>query len=387
MLADFIPEQWPASNRNPWPTSVGIITHWTLAKARAEAQRLEGLRQQKRDPKLAVYNPTTAVTLGDVIDWYHDKHLTNPSTQANFTHLTKRLKADLGATPLRDFTRHVLKGWIEGRLTANNAGGLETLLRWLSSAFNQASDSLSGLDIPAGYENPAKGLGSKIPAIANRPRGSYAVSWEDDEWSHIMVAIETAYTNSPLSPLGVMVVEMIMVTGARPSEIATLRWDEIEDHKVKTGAVTLRMKKIIKDRHKTWKNTRRPRQILLGKRGIDILTRAKKYADDTGYTGQFVFPSPKNGNSSTHLKKPLHYAKEIGKLCGIELVAYNFRSAYINHALDELGRGKLEIVAENVGHENSATTLKYYTKNRDSDKATAAMAVDEAFDQYCPTLT
>jgi integrase len=264
--------------------TIGAWPHWTLAKARAEAQRLEGLRQQKRDPKLAVYNPTTAVTLGDVIDWYHDKHLTNPSTQANFTHLTKRLKADLGATPLRDFTRHVLKGWIEGRLTANNAGGLETLLRWLSSAFNQASDSLSGLDIPAGYENPAKGLGSKIPAIANRPRGSYAVSWEDDEWSHIMVAIETAYTNSPLSPLGVMVVEMIMVTGARPSEIATLRWDEIEDHKVKTGAVTLRMKKIIKDRHKTWKNTRRPRQILLGKRGIDILTRAKKYADDTGYT-------------------------------------------------------------------------------------------------------
>jgi hypothetical protein len=26
MLAGFIPEQWPASNRNPWPASVGIIT-------------------------------------------------------------------------------------------------------------------------------------------------------------------------------------------------------------------------------------------------------------------------------------------------------------------------------------------------------------------------
>ena len=25
MVAGFIPEQWPASNRNPWPTSVGII--------------------------------------------------------------------------------------------------------------------------------------------------------------------------------------------------------------------------------------------------------------------------------------------------------------------------------------------------------------------------
>src|SRR3954462_6092212 len=25
MLAGFIPEQWPASNRNPWPASVGII--------------------------------------------------------------------------------------------------------------------------------------------------------------------------------------------------------------------------------------------------------------------------------------------------------------------------------------------------------------------------
>jgi hypothetical protein len=26
MVAGFIPEQWPASNRNPWPTSVGIIS-------------------------------------------------------------------------------------------------------------------------------------------------------------------------------------------------------------------------------------------------------------------------------------------------------------------------------------------------------------------------
>jgi hypothetical protein len=38
MLAGFIPEQWPASNWNPWPTSVGIITleigdkneNWTI---------------------------------------------------------------------------------------------------------------------------------------------------------------------------------------------------------------------------------------------------------------------------------------------------------------------------------------------------------------------
>jgi hypothetical protein len=30
MVAGFIPEQWPASNRNPWPTSVGIIIVVTL---------------------------------------------------------------------------------------------------------------------------------------------------------------------------------------------------------------------------------------------------------------------------------------------------------------------------------------------------------------------
>ena len=28
MLAGFIPEQWPASNWNSWPTSVGIITQY-----------------------------------------------------------------------------------------------------------------------------------------------------------------------------------------------------------------------------------------------------------------------------------------------------------------------------------------------------------------------
>jgi hypothetical protein len=49
MLAGFIPEQWPASNRNPWPTSVGIITQQVGADLAAARQRIELLHGQLTD--------------------------------------------------------------------------------------------------------------------------------------------------------------------------------------------------------------------------------------------------------------------------------------------------------------------------------------------------
>jgi len=162
--------------------TIGEWPHWTLAKARAEAQRLEGFRQQQRDPKTVVYDPKTSVTVGMVIDHYAST-LTHPRTKANFERLARPLKADFGNMALPDFTRLALKEWVERRVTENNAGALESLLVFLSAAFKRACDSLSGMTVPAGYENPAKGLPSRIPAIADRLRGSYAVSWEEDEWA------------------------------------------------------------------------------------------------------------------------------------------------------------------------------------------------------------
>jgi len=57
MLAGFIPEQWPASNRNSWPTSVGII--------RSSPPPPIPLHRADRHQPIAVSAPTMSTACSD----------------------------------------------------------------------------------------------------------------------------------------------------------------------------------------------------------------------------------------------------------------------------------------------------------------------------------
>lgn len=349
--------------------------------ARAKAQEYERMRNEGKDPRATVYDPRAATHLKEVLDDYAT-YLDGRREEGGrkFRNQMKLMKEKLGDAAVQQITPHVIKNFMESHYSAKNAGQAHRVVCQLATAFNRAMQPFSGRTFPIGYRNPADGLADNIDFIRDRTKGSYAVSWEDDEWKRVMAAIRRAYEpDSTLSPIGVMCVEMMLLTGARPSEIKTLQWSEIEDHSVKIGDVTYKMKRIVKERHKTWKATGRPRYIILAKEGMKLLERAKKYADDIGYDGPYVFPSPgKQVNKLPYIATATHYTKGIAKLGGLpDLKPYNFRSAYINHALD-LGI-PLETVAENVAHADIATTSAYYVKNKESKIAAGAIKADEAF--------
>lgn len=260
---------------------------------------------------------------------------------------------------------------------------------------------ISGLDMPPGYTNPFENMLGEITWVKDYVPDSYARSWGSEEWKDIMAGLDASYLaarvkdsldhRSGPSPIGLRCLHLIMLTGTRPEEIQSLRWDQVEPYMTKIGDTTFKVARIVKERHKTWGKTGRARQIIVAKLGLKVLEEQKIWLQDNGYAASpWVFPTPggrrikKDGSpAKPYLADVKDYAKAVSERCklDLDLQTYNFRSAYINFALDSLGMNWLEVVAENVGHVNSSTTLRYYQRNRLDRLIEGAVKTDHAFSE------
>lgn len=359
-------------------------------EAKVEAARLQRMvKVDKRDPRMVAYQPKTATTVTEAIDaWLTAFPNRNTATvKAN----VKPLKAKFGKTNLGDLTRFALKAWCEEEYAAtedrsNRGGACKGMLLNLNAVINWALREDTGIILPPDYKNPCRGLASRIDAIRDRIQTGHAVNWEDEQFRQILRAIEWTYER-PRAKNGLanaMASNLCLVTGARPSEITTLRWDEIE-----TVAGQPSIRRIVKDRHKTWLRTGRPRVITVGPRGIAILDRAQSLREATGYTGPWVFPSPQPARRGKPVRCINHFCRRLSTKVGFEVRPYNFRSAYINHSLEAAeGQGAaafnatLQMVSENVGHTRPQITLAHYIKAKGSQMAESVLVTDAAFDRY-----
>ncbi len=350
-----------------------IIGKWpeiTYAEARQTANSYDRLRAEGRDPKHAAFKPATAPTVREVLD--HHVGGLREDTGRNVRNLYKDILGAHGDTLVRDFSRALLRDWIDAHY-AQRRGSAANLLRNLTAAFNKAERDLT---LCADFKNPAAKLRSDLRIFDDHMSGSYAVAWVPEDWAKMNRGLAAAYADPSVGDVGVMVIELLMLTGARPSEITTLRWDEIE-HIDLGGRQRTR---IIKERHKTWERTGRPKRIVLGAGACAVIEKARDLRGRTGYTGPYVFPQRRTQSNQRreHVHQLTHYTAKIAALSGLPFTPYNLRSAYINHALDSRS-ATLEEVAENVGHTDTRTTLAYYRRLREERLADAAEAADQAF--------
>ncbi|WP_312145315.1 tyrosine-type recombinase/integrase [Brevundimonas sp.] len=359
--------------------------------AKAEAARLQRMvKIEKRDPKMVAYQPKTATTVEEAIDaWLlAHPHRNTPTIVANF----KPLREKFGNINLADLSRHAVKDWAEEEYGAkgnrpNRGGACVGVLASLNAVVNWAlRETDTGVVLPPHYRNPFSGLSSRLEAVRERVRVGHAVNWEVHQFRQILRGIEWTHSRQKAKNgwSNALASNMCLVTGARPSEIVSLRWDEID---TVTGQPGIRT--ITKNRHKTWLRTGRPRVITMGQRGIDILNRCRKIQADNGYIGPWVFPSPQPARKGLHVKCINHYCRTLSKKIGFEVRPYNFRSAYINHSLEAAeGQGSaafnatLQMVAENVGHTKVSMTLGHYVKAKTTAVADSVMVADKAFDRY-----
>lgn len=371
--------------------TLGEFPLMSYADAQVEAARYQRMvKIEKRDPKMVAYQPKTATTVQEAFDaWLLAfPNRNTPTVNAN----VKPLLAKFGKTNLGDLTKSALKAWCEDEYAAkgnrpNRGGSCKGMLMHLNAIVNWAIDNEdTGVVLPTGYRSPTKGLASQVDAIRERVKTGHAVNWEADQFRQILRGIEWTYSR-PKAKNGwsnALASYMCLVTGGRPSEIKSLRWDEISVVPGKPG-----IREITKSRHKTWLRTGRPRVITMGQRGIDILERCRKIQADNGYCGPWVFPSPQPARAGLHVKCINHYCRKLSIKVGFEVRPYNFRSAFINHSLEAAeGQGAaafnatLQMVAENVGHTRPQMTLAHYIKAKGSAVADSVIATDKAFDQY-----
>jgi integrase len=397
------------------------------AKSQADAYRRE--LESGRDPGLLPYRPNQATTLQDVVEFYKTTLPSATSTRSNLDRVARKLLAQHGATPLINITRPMVQQWLDANMwrkpdltelaaiqansmpkslyrkqgsviEVRSPGMAVVLIRYMTAAFHKVIDPVSGLDMPADYHNPFSDMAQWLPWLKDHSPESYARNWGSEQWQEIMRGLNACYlagrykttinNRSGPHPTGTRCLHLIMLTGTRPEEIQSLRWDQIEDYKASIGGAEVKLKRIIKDRHKTWGKTGRSRQIIVAKAGIKVLEEQRQWLDANGLgDSPWVFPSPggkgrvcQDGSpAKPYLADVKDYTKALSQRCNldIDLKTYNFRSAYINMALDALGMNWLEVVAENVGHANSKTTLKYYQRNRMDKLAEGAVRADEAF--------
>ena len=369
------------------------IGEWPTLKyeeAKAKAAYFERVRTvEQRDPKLAVYRPNKATKINAVLDRYEGKmaERTRKTVKSAF----KPVRAKFGENPIYDLTKPILKAWIEGHYAAKGnraprAGAARTMLKYLGAAINDAMNDPDEFEIPTGFKNPVVGLAPEIRLIREHQRGSHAVAWESEEITAIFAALRAAAeSDRGFHKPGLLILELAMLTGARPSELQSAKWSDVE-----RVANDPDLRFIVRDRHKTWKRTKRPRRITITAMGVRVLERARAWAAERGVVSDYIFPISR----ITRRSKVGYYnslntlARALSKdFLTFEIRPYHFRSGYINHTLaanegnvsSEEWLAILEQVAENVGHTDVKITLDHYVRTKPSTVSKAAKLADAAF--------
>jgi integrase len=173
--------------------------------------------------------------------------------------------------------------------------------------------------------------------------------------TRLLSTIEQAFQSPRIGSITLCLMQLILHTGARKEELQSLRREHIK------GNV------ISRDDHKTFKQTQKPRIIHLSEVALRILDRVHSYCVELGADdSEWVFPSVDTKRHRKAYVSELNYPVGlIGEKAGLgKLKPHNFRSLYINFSIDS--GVPIEIVSENVGHANIATTRAHYLKNKKS---------------------
>jgi integrase len=387
---------------NPQYITIGDAKVMRYEDARAQAQYFDENKRIGFDPNMLNYARKRTASINDAIENYIEYLKARAPELRDENHvyikncrsLLRDLSSRYGNTELASFSRVNARNFLTenfgtrlvdaqkesgAKNTWRPGSGLKVIAT-AAQVWRRALDRLSGLDCGDAVQVWGDDLKSYISALRHYRPGSHAVAWTPSQRESIIAALESAETrmrgkrNIPtgMSPVSAIFLQMLLYTGARPSEIQSLRWDEVIEYRAtytdESGVChDVPMTKIIKNIHKTEDKTRKPREIILSSAAIDVIEKARRLRAVAAYDGIYVFPTP-NRNKTTktpYIGSPNTATIHLSKMVGFTVIPYHFRSAYINHMAELLGEGAISAIAHNVGHSSFRTTAKYYRRLRD----------------------
>jgi integrase len=337
--------------------------------AQYELMRIDGKDPQAWEVEVAAENRGT--TVADVLD-HHLEGLRSRESRYNADKLYKDLRARYGTTALVHFTPAVAKAFIETNYE-HRKGAARSLVRNANAAFNKVLSVHSGFDRPRDYVNPFKDVRKAVRWWGEHRVKNHAQAFEAAEWQALSKGILAAY-KTDTNKSGIQILELLLMTGARPSEISSLKLSEIRE----VDGIAW----IDKDAHKM-AHKGQERRIWLMPQAMDVINAAKAENARYRYKGDYLFPQRfgRKNQRRAYVNTLNHYMEIVSELAGIRVTPYALRGAYISFALDTLGIEWLEMVSQNAGHADPTITLKHYRKHRPSKLVDAARLVGEALER------
>lgn len=218
-------------------------------------------------------------------------------------------------------TRKRYKRTLGGAVHANRCLALTKVI------FNEAERSRA---VPEGHPNPCR----HVQLFRERPRQRYLTA---DELKRLGRAIEEAATSGEASSHAIGAIRLLLFTGARRSEILTLKWEYVDAEnrclrlpESKTG----------------------PKVIYLNAPAAEVITELAGIREEGN---PYVIVGHRPGAHMVNLTKPWHRIRQRAELPDLRL--HDLRHVFGGSAA-ALGLG-LPIVGELLGHRQPSTTARY----------------------------
>lgn len=334
--------------------SLGTVgSPYTVETARERAREVLRAVAEGRDPQSEKTARRVAETVGDLIDRYLaegpvDKPTKRLSSwQTDASNLNRHVRPVLGKKVARDVTPsdiNRLRRDIETGKTAADVktgprgraiveGGKGIASRALSVTQAMFAWALKRGDLDG--DNPARGIDRARPTLKERFLTA-------KEIGRLFATMETLQTSAALHPKHADMVRLLLLTGARRSEIVYLRWSEVD--------LERRVINLAPERHKTGSKTG-PKRIPLAELAAELVERQPR-------TKEFVFASIRESSTPSPtlgLDRAWRLIRHESGLSDVRL--HDLRHSFVSFGMAE--GESLFLVGRILGHTAAAMTEKY----------------------------
>jgi integrase len=297
---------------------------WSPETARKEAERIRGLVRNGLDPDAGREIPT----LLSFAERFMREHMSEPlrkaQTVASYRRLLDRhLLPALGDYRLDRLDRAAVQRFAQEHKKTPIAANRS--LAVLSSIYNRAV----AWGVVDASINPARG----IPRFRENRRERFLSA---DELARLGAALRELETAGEVSLFGLAAIRVLLFTGARPSEITGLRWEQVD---LERGVLSL-------PDSKTGKKV-----IYLNPPARKVLVSLPRLEGDPR-----VFPSRQRRAARPDLDSAWRAVRERAKLDGVRLYDAS-RHSFASIAV--AGGASLYLVGGLLGHAKPQTTQRY----------------------------
>jgi integrase len=326
--------------RQRWITIGRHGSPWTPDTARREALRLLGLRAAGKDPALERDRQKGAVTIAELgtrfLQEYVPQHC-KPRTAEEYQRAVQRyISPVLGRHRISDLTRadvaqfhHQFR---DRPYQANRSLAVLSKMMNLAEAWGLRIDQ----------SNPVR----HVKKYHEAKRERYLTREELQRLGAVLTAAQAKGTESPFV---IAAIGLLVLTGARLTEILTLKWQHVD---LKNGVLRLPDSKT------------GAKLIYLNPAAIRLLRTMPQMAGNP-----HLIAGKKNGARLVNLQKPWHRIRAEAKLNDVRIhdLRHNFASVAAGAGTSLLVIGKL------LGHSQPQTTLRYAHLAPDPARAAAGV--------------